>query len=313
VTAALGADPPPRPRVVVVGDAMLDVLVEVRGPFAYASDTTSCISTSPGGSGANQAVWLARAGLDAALVGAVGEDPLGDAAVATLAAQGVDVTRVARSDRPTGTVVALVEPDGQRSMLTDRGANLALDPRWVEDALAADPLDHVHVSGYCLLDEATRPAGVVALATARRRGATRSIDVASAGPLRAIGAARFLDLVRGCDLLFCNLEEGGALTGCSGTAAVLEALARDFAEVVCTLGAEGAVAVAREGAMHRTHPVRLDVADTVGAGDAFAATYLATRLRGVAVEGALKQANAAASGAVGSRGARAWERTYSRE
>ena len=299
--------------MVVVGDAMLDVLVEVRDPFAYASDTTSCITTSPGGSGANQAVWLARAGLAAALVGVVGADPIGDAAVATLAAQGVDVTRVARSDRPTGTVVALVEPDGQRSMLTDRGANLALEPRWVEDALAEVPVDHVHVSGYCLLDEATRPAGIEALAAARRRGATRSADVASAGPLRAMGAARFLDLARGCDLLFCNVEEGAVLTGRSGAEAVLEALAPDFGEVVCTLGGDGAVAVARDGSTHRARPVGLDVADTVGAGDAFAATYLAARLLGEGVDGALERAGAAAAAAVGSRGARAWERAYSRE
>jgi sugar/nucleoside kinase (ribokinase family) len=310
---AAGDTPSGARRVVVVGDAMLDVLVEVRTALAHASDTPSRIATSPGGAGANQAVWLARAGVAVALVAVVGADPVGDAAVATLAAEGVDVRWVGRADRATGTVVALVEPDGQRSMLTDRGANLSLGPRLVDEALAAGAVDHVHVSGYCLLDDATRAAGVGAFSSAARRGATRSADAASAGPLRAMGPARFLDHVRGCEFLFCNLEEGEALSERTGGAAVLEVLAGSIGEVVCTLGGEGALAVGPDGVVHRVDPVERAVTDTVGAGDAFTAAYLAARLGGEGVDAALASAASAAAAAVGSSGARRWRPPYSRE
>lgn len=301
------------PHVVVVGDVMVDVLVEVQAPFSHASDTPSRIATTPGGSAANQAVWLARAGARTALVATVGTDAFGDAALAALVAEGVDVAHVGRVARPTGTVVALVEPDGQRSMLTDRGANLALDAAAAAAALrAAATLDHVHVSGYCLLEGATRPAGVEALRTAERRRATRSIDLASAGPLRAMGPAAFLALVSGCDYLFCNLEEGQVLSGEAAPEGVLAALGASFGEVVCTLGGAGARAVAGDGVHHEVASGPTDVTDTVGAGDGFTGAYLAARLGGEGIDAALVRAAAAAAAAVGSRGARRWGR-YSRE
>jgi sugar/nucleoside kinase (ribokinase family) len=74
------------PSVAVVGDVMVDVVVLVSAPFAHASDTPSMITTAPGGSAANQAVWLARAGLAVTIAASIGDDPVGDAALRTLAA-----------------------------------------------------------------------------------------------------------------------------------------------------------------------------------------------------------------------------------
>lgn len=303
----------PAPHVMVVGDVMVDVLVEVRAAFAHASDTPSSIATSPGGSAANQAVWLSRAGTLVALVACAGLDPFGDAAIAALESEGVDVTFISRVGRPTGMVVALVEPDGQRSMLTDRGANLDLGATEVVAALSApDTVDHVHLSGYHLLDDATREAGTEAFSLAARLGATRSVDVSSAGPLRAMGPARFLALVAGCDYLFCNLEEGEALVGRRGPDEVLRALAASFGEVVLTLGADGAMAIDPLGSVHRATAATTAVADTVGAGDALAATYLAHRLLGADVATALFAAAEVSASAVGARGARRWSGGYSR-
>jgi len=298
----------------IVGDVMVDVLVEVRSAFAHASDTPSSIVTSPGGSAANQAVWLSRAGVGVALVACAGLDPFGDAAIAELESDGVEVTFIARGPRATGTVVALVEPDGQRSMLTDRGANLELGATEVVAALSArDPVDHVHVSGYHLLDGATREAAVEALALAARLGATRSVDVSSAGPLRTMGPPEFLELVAGCDYLFCNLEEGEALTGRRGADASLRVLASSFGEVVLSLGADGAMAVDPLGTVHRATAAATMVDDTVGAGDALAATYLAHRLLGANVTAALHAAVEVGASAVAARGARRWSENYSRE
>ena len=99
----------------------------------------------------------------------VGDDELGRAAGRALAASGVEVhLRVAPGQR-TGVVVALVDAAGQRSMLTDRGANLHLDEADLGPGLFGAGR-HLHLSGYELLDEATRPAARAALALAAASG-----------------------------------------------------------------------------------------------------------------------------------------------
>ena len=303
------------PRVLVVGDVMLDVLVEVQAPFAHASDTPSRIATAPGGSAANIAAWLARAGALAAILAAVGEDPMGRASLDALLGAGVDTSRVVRAARPKGTVLALVEPDGQRSMLTDRGANLSLSASDVEAALAGPvKIDHVHVSGYTFLDDASRDVGLTALERAAGIGATRSVDASSAGPLRAVGAARFAAWVRGVELLFCNLDEATLLTGCPDARSAASALATVAGEAVVTDGPRGASVAARSEAFDVDAAVEAERAtDTTGAGDAFCGTYLARRLAGDAPVTAATAATAIASASVLATGARAWERGYSRE
>jgi ribokinase len=294
-------------RVVVVGDVMVDVLVDVRATFAHASDTPSRIATAPGGSAANLAVWLARSGAHVGIVASVGREPLGQAAVRALEEEGVDTSGVARVDRSTGTVVALVEADGQRSMLTDRGANLALRPSDVEPALRGlGEGDHVHVSGYVLLDDATRAAGLGALERAAAAGATWSIDASSAGPLRALGPDRLSEWARGAYFFFCNVDEAALLTDRTTALEAARVLAGSVHEVVVTDGSRGAViGTARD--IH-AEPVALGatVTDTTGAGDAFNGTYLALRLGGGSVAQSASAAATAAATAVALPGARRW-------
>jgi len=168
----------------------------------------------------------------------------------------------------------------------------------------------VQVSGYVLLDEATRATGVEALAAAARHGATRSVDASSTAPLLAAGPERFLALAEGAEWCFCNLAEGRLLTGERAPADVLRALGARFPEVVVTLGDEGALALGVDGEVHRAAAPG-PVADTVGAGDALTASYLAARLVGSSVEDALASGGAAARRAVATRGARGWS-GYSR-
>ena len=299
--------------IYVVGDVMLDVVVEVTAPFSHASDTPSVITTSPGGAAANQAVAMAHAGAIVAMVGVVGDDPLGEAASVVLAAEGVDVGLLSRTTRATGVVVALVEPDGQRSMLTDRGANLSLDVAMLEPlATRLDAGSHVHVSGYCLLDDESRAAGRYALALAREHGASTSVDASSAGPMRAAGPDCFLEWIAGVDYLFCNEQEGEVLTSLEDPSTIARTLTSTAGEVVVTLGAAGALAATRQGEQRRAPAAGDVVGDTIGAGDSFTAAYLVRRLRGEGISDALAGAISAGGLAVTSRGARGWTR-YSRE
>lgn len=237
--------------IVVVGDVMADVVARHAGPLAHGSDSPATVTLRGGGAAGNVAAWL---GDRARLVACVGDDPMAEVALGGLACE-VDPVL------PTGVCVVLVGPDGERTMLPDAGANDALPfPGRVDGAV-------VYVSGYALLREASRPAALAWLEAARAAGARTAVDPASAAPLAAHPDA--LDGVR-CDLLLPNEAE----------AAVLGDRMREIAaEVVVKRGAAGAVwsAGGREVAVPA---VPVDVVDTTGAGDAFAAGFVAAWDRG---------------------------------
>lgn len=293
------------PVVVVVGDVMVDVVVRPVGPWAPNSDTPSAVDIAPGGSAANQAVALARAGARAHLVASVGDDPLGQAAAAALAGSGVDVHLSIVSGVSTGVVVAMVSPSGQRSMFTDRGANLALAPSSLPQPLFR-PGRHLHLSGYVLLDDANRAAGLAAWRLAGEVGMTRSVDSSSAGPLAGVGGDAFLEWTAGADLIFCNLDEGEVLSGRQGHEDVLGYLSLRCGQVVLTLGEQGALFSAGGGTRVHQRAQARHVADTTGAGDAHTGTFLSYYLAGQGPEPALAAAARAAAAAVERAGARSW-------
>ena len=260
--------------MVVVGDVATDVVAVLSGEPAPGSDRPASIRSRGGGAGANVAVHLAALGTPVVLAGCVGDDPAGVALVAELTAAGVGLALRTVPGTATGTIVSLVEPGGQRSMLADRGANLHLR---AGDVPAPRPGEHLHLSGYTLLDERPRAAGLAALAAARAAGCTVSVDPASTGPLTAYGVDRWLADTAGADLLLPNADEARLLTGCADTADAARALAAAHPAVAVTLGADGALWAAGDLLVHRpAHPA--DVVDTTGAGDAFTAGLLAVWL-----------------------------------
>jgi len=291
--------------VLVVGDVVTDVLAVLSGPLAVGSDTPAEVRLTAGGSAANTAVWLARAGAAVTLAATVGDDPAGEARLAELSAAGVRLAVRRCPGASTGTVVVLTGPH-ERSMLCDRGANLLLAPSDVDDGLAVSTAAHVHLSGYTLFDERSRTAGRYALAEARRRGLTTSVDAASAAPLHR--AEGFLDWVRGADLLFANLDEARVLTGRSAApadqaAALAGALAEVAGAAVVKRGADGAVWA--RGTDVISVPAEPAVAvDPTGAGDAFAAGLLAAWLAGEAPLEALRAGARLGALAVGTVGGR---------
>jgi sugar/nucleoside kinase (ribokinase family) len=142
-------------EVVVVGDLATDVVVLLEGSPAPGSDRPAAIRSRGGGAGANVAVHLARLGTPVTFAGCVGDDAAGTGLVAELAAAGVTPAVRTVAGAATGTIVSLVEPGGQRSMLADRGANLALEPA---DVPVPVPGGHLHLSGYSLFAPGPRAA-----------------------------------------------------------------------------------------------------------------------------------------------------------
>ncbi|BCJ67169.1 carbohydrate kinase family protein [Polymorphospora rubra] len=293
-----------RPRIVVLGDLVTDVLAVLAGPLVTGSDTRAGISVSGGGQAANTAAWLAAEGTPVTLIGAVGADPDGRARVAELAGLGVDTAIHESADAPTGTVIVLVH-DGDRTMVTDRGANLRLPAGHVDAALAARPgARHLHLSAYTLLDAGSRDAGLRALAVARGRGLSTSVDAASAEPLRQVGAAVFLDWVRDVDLLLANADEATVLAGDRGPAEQARTLSAGVRHAVVKLGAAGAVWAGPDGDVVGTAGRPVPVVDATGAGDAFAAGLLGTWVGGDGPRAALQAGAALGAVAVSTVGAR---------
>jgi sugar/nucleoside kinase (ribokinase family) len=253
-----------------------------------------------GGSAANMAVVLG-AHHDVVYVGVIGSDVQGELFVRDLRDAGV-TTLLETLPGSTGVVVALVSSDGQRAMMTDRGVNSQLSLEAVQHALV-EPFEHLHVSGYTILDDATREVGAAVLESARERGATTSVDVCSVGPLRQLGASVFRSAVGHVTMLFANEEESLALAEVPDTDVALDELATLANEVMVTRGNRGAVVLCNGEAFER--PSRsLDIIDTTGAGDAASGAYLSARLSGLAIGEALEFAMLQASMVVGGLGSR---------
>ncbi|WP_233517925.1 carbohydrate kinase family protein [Geodermatophilus marinus] len=258
----------------VVGDLATDVVAVLAGGPAPGSDRPAAIRTRGGGAGANVAVHLVRLGTPVVLAGCVGDDPAGAALLAELAGAGVRPAVRVVPGQPTGTIISLVEPGGQRSMLADRGANLALAPA---DVPRPSPGGHLHLSGYTLLDPRSRPAGLAALAAAAAAGCTVSVDPASADPLARYGVGRWLADTAAATLVLPNADEARLLTGCADPADAARALAARHPVAVVTLGGDGALWAAGDRLVHRP-ALPAAVVDTTGAGDAFAAGLLSVWL-----------------------------------
>lgn len=284
-----------RPHVCVVGDVGLDVVAKLTGPVVFGQDSRAAVQVTSGGAGGNTAAWLAREDLDVSLIARVGDDEAGRTAAAELTAAGVDCRFAVDSSLVTCCVVILVGEDGDRTMMADRGANAAFGAADVR--LPEVPgRGHLHLSGYVLLDDGSRPAGMAALAAARAAGWSTSVDPQAAQYVTTVGGDTFLSWVTGTDLLLPNDSEIAAL---GGVDAALEAVGT----VVVTHGRRGASWYSVADRLTVPAPGQHEI-DSTGAGDAFNAGLLAEWLAGGSPISALAAGVAAGTAAAGRVGAR---------
>ncbi|MFD8980611.1 carbohydrate kinase family protein [Streptomyces sp. NPDC059564] len=266
----------------VVGDVVTDVVAVHTEPLAPATDTAARIRTLPGGAGANAACWAARSGAaEVRLLARVGAESARWHERALVDA-GVRPRLVVDPVEPTGTVVALVGKDAERTFLTDSGASLRLCPADWAPALL-DGAAHLHLSGYLFFADSSRELALVALRAARTRGVPVSVDPASAGFLAVLGAERFLAAVAGVGVLLPNEDEARLLAGLpepAGAARAAAELSRRVPLVVVTRGTGGALVAEGGRVTAEVAAEPAEAVDTTGAGDAFTGGFLAARLAG---------------------------------
>ena len=266
------------PRVVVVGDLVYDLLAKV-DVLALGTDTFTTIHAEAGGSGANTAYWLARLGVETHFVGRVGKDVFGRYLIEELERCGVVPHVTEEPAHTTGKVFVMVDEEGERTMITDRGAGETLSP----DDLPTDLFQkgaHLHLSGYLFLGNSRRETALEALRLARDTGMSVSVDPSSVPLLQRLGPEQFLKWTEGADLCFPNREEGALLSGSEDPGSAAEALVRSYNGVVLKLGAEGALYANPDGEQIRLRAVPARVVDATGAGDALCAGFLAAWLAG---------------------------------
>lgn len=289
-------------RVLVVGDVMEDIIVRPDGPMVRGSDVAAAISVLPGGSGANQAAWLAENGVDTAFFARVGAADV-DAQAAAFAALGITARLVADPDRPTGRLVTLLDADGERSFFTDRGANTALAPADIPADLF-DGVGLLHVSGYAFFADGPRETARELIRRARAGNIPVSLDPASTGFLADMGPMRFLEWTAGIDICFANAEEAALLSRSDLAREQIVRLGETYGLVVVKRGADGAVAGTRAGIAARASAPTVAALDSTGAGDAFLAGFVSGLVAGADVETCLARGNAAGARAVARVGGR---------
>lgn len=266
---------PSRLRVAVLGDLNWDLVLRVpRLPERGGEVLSGEASLRLGGSATNTARWLALLGFRVRLFAAVGEDSLGRLALAELRRAGVPPDFVRTCPGSTGLCCALVDERGERTLLTSRGANALLAPPLPEGWLAG--ARWLHLSGYALLEPASREAVWTAWAWARQQGIPVSLDP---GMVAVHGHAEALRELGPVDVFLPNREEALALTGEADPRRALPGLRALGRRGFLKLGGEGSLAWEGEGAV-AVPAVGVEGRDPVGAGDAFNAGVIAASLLG---------------------------------
>ena len=262
-------------RVLCIGDVMLDVITKIAvmpSEINYGSDTPSVISTHGGGAAGNVASWLTRTDARATIVGHVGDDAAGHALMSEFDALGVRHNNLVVDNGHSGVVVVLVDPSGERTMFPDNGANSGLH---IGDLPELSEYNAVYISGYSPLDPLSRK-GVLEM-IAKIRGADLPIyfDPASVGGMKEVATEEVKSWLPLMDVLLLNEEEAIYLTGETDIEKALDILNESCEVVVIKRGSHGATGKVRGSQSVSVPALEATVVDTTGAGDSFAAGFIA--------------------------------------
>lgn len=291
-------------EAVVFGNVTLDVLCQpVDDVPRRESIVFGRASVGPGGCGSNVAVGLCALGVPTALVACTGSDDAAFLVRSYWERVGLD-TRFVRQvpGAPTAVSVGLVDSEAQPRFIHTPGANAALT---VDDldvcALASEGARVLHVGGFFALPGLLDGRLSELLSLTRECGLLTTLDVirsttmANPGPL--------WPCLPHLDVFLCNAPEARVLTGEGDPVAAARALrSRGASAVVVKLGSEGCW-LEGDGLRERVPAVPSAVEDTTGAGDAFAAGFIAALLRGDDLAAACEAGNAAGARVVRAFGA----------
>lgn len=230
-------------------------------------------SMSSGGSVANTMHSLAILGTDSGYIGSIGRDDTGDFFESDMTKAGVK-TFLFRRESSTGTAVALISPDSQRTFATHLGAAVELEAR----DLSPDQFegyDILYVEGYLIINKALVEKACI---IAKERGMEIAIDLAS---YNVVDARRndFMEIIeKYTDIVFANQDEARSFTGLELENALDEI--SKFCEIAVVKAGAGGSWIKRGEEKIKIDALEVDLKDTTGAGDLYASGFLYGYSRG---------------------------------
>jgi ribokinase len=251
--------------IVILISYVTELIFDIEQMLKVGQTLHGRFSTGHGGKGLNMAVGVRRLGPTPTMIGRVGRDGHTEAALAFLAAEGLDTSTLVRDDAGGAAGVIVRMPDGANAIVIDAGANLRLSTADIDR-------HHSSLRGAAVaLAQLELPQATAAhaFAIARAGGAITVLNPAPAptGPLDK----SLLDV---CDIVTPNQTEAMLMTGIQDDSdeSLLQAarqLGAGVRDVIITVGERGALVCQRSGKVDWVRPPSVRVVDTSGAGDAF--------------------------------------------
>jgi len=310
-------------NVTGIGNAIVDILANVEDDFLQEYNLRkgmmrivdesevrrlhTCIDAVKevsGGSAANTIARLASLDNSVAFMGKVRDDPLGKSFEKGLKSLGVNYcTKKAVSGQPTACCVVLTTPDAQRTMSTFLGISGSLGPEDIDETIISQS-EIIYLEGYLWDSDEDKKAFEKAVRIARRTGGRVALSLSDSFCVER-HRAEFLDLVKNhVDILFANEEEIKSLFKTSTLEKAISRCREMKNICVITRSEKGSVVVFKDK-IHTILPERnINVVDTTGAGDLYAAGFLHGLIKGMDLESCGKIGSIIASEVISHFGAR---------
>lgn len=267
-------------RFFVVGDVSVDLIYFLeRIPEPGEEVPAQRALMKPGGAGGTLAAHLASLGNKVYLASRVGDDPFRSVALSQLEKVKVDLKYLQTDpEQTTSSILILLIPGGERSMISAGGASRYLDAAEFKPRML-DSIDAVVFSAYAFVGGPQRQYAINVLDAARKRELPIFADLGT-GAVRAAGK-ELLDILRGVPYLLMNQVELLALTGTTSISYGVNALKTWGLEtVVVKVGAMGSIVITpTRQELIEPYPLE-EVVDTTGSGDAFTATFAHAIMQG---------------------------------
>lgn len=250
-------------KICVIGDVNVDIVSKLSENLNVNSDTQTSNQLTLGGSSCNVAMWLSHVGASVNFLAAVGSDLLGRWIKQELTTGGISISHIQEiSARKSGSCIVIVNSNGQRSMLPDPSANLALklSPNDLEVIQSSSV---VVMSAYSFLRKETRDLAVEVVQAVSECAARLVIDAASSAPIREVGVEKVQEYLSNADLILANQDEFDALDNKNWTSTI--------PDLIVKLGDAGAKWIRNGEVECKVNAHQVEVIDTTGAGDAFMA------------------------------------------
>lgn len=314
--------------IVGIGNPLLDIIVEVEedllGKLGLKKGEMHLVESAQGrkildslvehqktyvsgGSAANTVAGAVRLGAKGHFMGLVGDDEHGQAYEDEMVSGGVGTSLLRHAQEPTGYAITLVTADGERTFATHLGAAR----HFQEEHIVLSEIEKskiLHIEGYMLGEPTTRSAMVAAMEHAKAHGTLVSVDLSAPGVI-SNNLVVLRDIVKKyVDIVFVNEDEAHAFTGKRELEALHEIC--DLCHIaVVKLGERGSL-IKREGVVYTVEPSRVEVVNTNGAGDMYAAGFLHGLAQGHDLQAVGKVASHVAALVVASPGARMHEKHH---